>query len=623
SQLASLVPLAPTGWADRWLILTNYEEIACELARAAAAAGGMALCVPAAAAVAALLHGKRAKAEAERVPRVSIRPRLPLRPLLAVLACLAVAGLADELTLRSYCGGPGRTAHETSGRVVAFDRPAVEPSARSNDPHDRTFFRSQPVVLQPYFGPHAGHLLPARLILGPNPSHHLLLRPDSAVHLSVDGDAGATDVKLYKPPLRYRWGLVAMLVTAVMLVAAGGRAGVRVLLVMAGAAAVMLGVLLPLLARGYPPLPVAAGCCAGMLVAVFAITGSVGRKAFAAMLGSAVGIALAAGLLLFSNWWLDITGTQSVPAHLLEWLGDKLHVAYDHAGLLAASLLVALVGLMMDTAVTVAAGVAQVCAARADVSRREAAAAGLSISRDVVGTMILTLLFAFVGLRLPAFLLPSALGLSPAELINSEAGASQILQALVGSIALASTGPAAAIAAALLMAGRAPQATRPNRASLWRPARAIVAVLAIVGIAAGGGAWWTLRQKRLSQAVLPPLPGEVDALIADAAHARRQREFGHALLALWKARDRGPHDPRTRVELAYTYMGRGWAMHAEREIQGALDAGADDTMAHYVAGVVYAWTGKLDKAERHLRRAIVLDPGNAPARDAVKRLFGP
>ncbi|NQT52905.1 YibE/F family protein [bacterium] len=226
SQLASLVPLAPTAWADRWLTLTNYEEIACELARAAAVAAGMALCVPAAAAVAALLHGKRSKAEAERVPPVSIRPRFLLRPLLAVLACLAVAGLADELTLRSHCGGPGRTAHETTGRVVAFGRPAVEPSARSNDPHDRTFFRSQPVVVQPYFGPHAGHLLAARLLLGPNPSHHLRLRPDSAVHLSVDDDAGATDVKLYKPPLRYRWGLVAMLVTAVMLVAAGGRAGV-------------------------------------------------------------------------------------------------------------------------------------------------------------------------------------------------------------------------------------------------------------------------------------------------------------------------------------------------------------------------------------------------------------
>jgi len=56
SHLMFLVSVGQTGWAERWLLLANYEEVAAELARVAAAALGMAVCVPATAWLAALLH---------------------------------------------------------------------------------------------------------------------------------------------------------------------------------------------------------------------------------------------------------------------------------------------------------------------------------------------------------------------------------------------------------------------------------------------------------------------------------------------------------------------------------------------------------------------------------------
>jgi NADH:ubiquinone oxidoreductase subunit 6 (subunit J) len=79
-------------------------------------------------------------------------------------------------------------------------------------------------------------------------------------------------------------------------------------------------------------------------------------------------------------------------------------------------------------------------AARPDVPRHELIAAGLNICRDVVGTMVLTLVFAFVGLKLPVLLLPEATQMSAAELVNSEAGASEILLVLAGAVALVITG---------------------------------------------------------------------------------------------------------------------------------------------------------------------------------------
>ncbi len=59
SHLMMFVSLQPTGWSDNWILLANFEEIAGELVRLAAAAVGMAVCVPAGAAAAALHYAGR------------------------------------------------------------------------------------------------------------------------------------------------------------------------------------------------------------------------------------------------------------------------------------------------------------------------------------------------------------------------------------------------------------------------------------------------------------------------------------------------------------------------------------------------------------------------------------
>lgn len=629
SHLVFFVSLGRTGWASRWMQLGNYEELAAELARMAAAAVGMALCVPAAAVLTALLYGRRAAEEAgerSQAPHVGGRKlglalRRAVAPVVAGVACLALAGLADEWTLRSYLPGRGQTDGDTVARVVAFDEPALEPTARSTDPRDRTYFRSQVVVVQPFFGPRAGEFLATLSLIGPNPSHHLPLRCGGAVHVSAREEGADIGTMLFKMPLRYRWGLVALVLVAATLILGAGRVGLRVLLVLGAGGFLMVGALIPLLSAGYPPLPVTLGFCGAMLGAVFAISGKVDRKALAACAGCATGLAAAAGLFLLSSGWMRFTGAESVSAQFLSWVAEKAGASYNYPGLLAATLLVVFFGLALDTAVTVAAGVSQVRAARPGISRREATMAGMNISRDVVGTMALTLVFAFVGLRLPVFLLPAASGLSPAELINGEAGASEILHVLVGVAALAVTGPATALLAAHWMAGgKCTEEARPRaaRVPLWRT---VVAIAAAVATLAGLCWWHSLRQERLARAPSPSLPQRRDELVASAHEALRDGRQGGALVALWAARERFPNDALLRTELAYAYMANRYVVQARREVEGALAAGSDDAKTHYVAGVAYAWAEEQENAEHHLRRAVQLDPSNAAARAALERLF--
>jgi len=555
--------------------------------------------------------------------------RCALRPSLAMAVCLVLAGLADEWAMRAYQPGAGTRTGDTVAWVVGFDEPVVERTSRSTDPHSMGFFRSQIAVVQPCFGPRAGQPLAARVLLGPNPTSNLALRRGAAVHVAVEETEGAPDVKLFKPPLRYRWALVAALVVAATLVVAAGRVGLRVLVVMGATAALLLAALVPALARGAAPLPATGLACVGMLAAVFAISGAVDRKALAAIAGCAVGLAVAAALLVVASWWLRLSGTESVTARFLEWVEQHVAARYDYQGLLAASLLVALFGLAMDTAVTVSAGVAQVHAARPGLSRAEARAAGLNISRDVVGTMVLTLVFACVGLRLPVLLVPRAVGLSPAELLNSEAGAAELLHVVVGAIALAITGPATALLASVVVGrGQERRAAAPGRLRrMGRVAYRVVGLasvgIVVVGTLVGAVAWWRLRAERRAEVGWSPPAPEVPALIDAARDGLREHRIGEAVLCLWAAREREPHEATVRAELAYVFMSQRWLAQARREIEAALAAGADDAAAHYVAGVVCAWTGRNAEAERHLRRAVELAPDHAAARAALEQLFGP
>jgi len=100
----------------------------------------------------------------------------------------------------------------------------------------------------------------------------------------------------------------------------------------------------------------------------------------------------------------------------------------------------------------------------------------------------------------------------------------------------------------------------------------------------------------------------------------REGRIAQALVALWAA---DQDDPRVQVKLAYLCMARRWLAHAREHIERALALGADDSLAHYVAGVVYLWSGQRADARRHLLRAIEMDPNNTAARQALETLEQP
>ena len=69
-------------------------------------------------------------------------------------------------------------------------------------------------------------------------------------------------------------------------------------------------------------------------------------------------------------------------------------------------------------------------------------------------------------------------------------------------------------------------------------------------------------------------------------------------------------------------MNERWFVLAHDEIRQALGLLPNDSDTHYVAGVVLAWTGDQDEAEKELKRSLELDPKNTNASEALRTLFG-
>ena len=129
---------------------------------------------------------------------------------------------------------------------------------------------------------------------------------------------------------------------------------------------------------------------------------------------------------------------------------------WNFTGILSAGIILGAVGAMMDVSMSISSSVHEVKQVNPNITVRQAIRAGLNVGRDIMGTMADTLIFAYLGAHMMTMLLPRIdfpeVGiLYPfLRLVNDEATAVAIIQAVVGTIGLVLTVPIAASVAGFL-----------------------------------------------------------------------------------------------------------------------------------------------------------------------------
>lgn len=223
------------------------------------------------------------------------------------------------------------------------------------------------------------------------------------------------------------------------IVALGRWKGLRALLGLAFTFVVLIWVLVPLILRGYPPVPVAIAVSFVVFVVTLAVTHGVGRMSLAAMAGTSISLILTGLLAALFVAAAGLTGLADEEASFLQVvLGDR---AVSPRGLLLAGMLVGALGVLDDITVSQSSLVFELRRANPASTGWELFAAGVRVGRDHIAATVNTLVLAYAGAALPLLLLFSQLDEPLLWVINREIVAQEIVQTLVGSLGLIAAVP--------------------------------------------------------------------------------------------------------------------------------------------------------------------------------------
>ena len=232
---------------------------------------------------------------------------------------------------------------------------------------------------------------------------------------------------------------VIMLVCTVLIAFTGAR-GFFALLGLTASIAVLIFTMIPLTVMGWD--------CVWLAIASVFIISTVtilcvvrhARYRITALLGSLGGVmcGFLCGAAMVYLW--ELNGLAGEGAALLASTLPTMNMR----GLLLASVLIGSIGAVLDVSISITASMAEFVDYDNDIPLDRLLLAGLNVGSEVLGSMINTLILAYMGSALPMAVLISSSGVELSGLLNDPYIAQEIVQSLAGTLGLLFTIPASA-----------------------------------------------------------------------------------------------------------------------------------------------------------------------------------
>ena len=261
-----------------------------------------------------------------------------------------------------------------------------------------------------------------------------------------------TDVGKYTASI-YNYNRIPLMLGIVLvffavLVIIGGKQGLKAFLGLVYTVLVIIFVLLPLVLKGFAPIPLTIAVVFVTSAVCFLLIGGVQKKTVAAALGSLAGVVLAALLGEIAAKLGGVTTFQMDEAEAL--LLVKSTFPLKMRGLFTSGILIAAMGAVMDIAMSISSAIAEVHEANKKLGFKELFEAGMNIGKDAMGTMANTLVLAYVGGSLNMMVLIYSYGVSFTQLVNTDFVAIELIRAMAGSIGIIGTVPCTCLIGAYL-----------------------------------------------------------------------------------------------------------------------------------------------------------------------------
>lgn len=157
-------------------------------------------------------------------------------------------------------------------------------------------------------------------------------------------------------------------------------------------------------------------------------------KAISAIIGTIGGVIIAGLIALLVSNTSNLTGLGTQEAQMLVYSDHP--VAFNIHGILFASILLGTLGAVMDVCMSIASAINEVTEANPLMSAMDLFKSGMNIGRDVMGTMVNTLILAYVGTSVFLILIFMVNDISYVDIINMDLVATEVVRAVSGTIGL-------------------------------------------------------------------------------------------------------------------------------------------------------------------------------------------
>ena len=192
--------------------------------------------------------------------------------------------------------------------------------------------------------------------------------------------------------------------------------------------------------------------CVFIIIMSLLIIYGANKKSLAAGIGCIVGILISGILTLIMNKALHLTGLVNEESLYIIRMNSQNPI--DLKAIIFAAIIIGAVGAIMDMSMSLASALSELHEKLEYSPFTLLVKSGMSIGRDMMGTMTSTLILAYIGSSLSAVLLLVSYNSSVLELLNKEIIVVEVLQALVGSIGILFTIPLTSLVCGYLYSER-------------------------------------------------------------------------------------------------------------------------------------------------------------------------
>lgn len=208
--------------------------------------------------------------------------------------------------------------------------------------------------------------------------------------------------------------------------------------------------------------------CVFVIVMTLLIVAGADRKSLAAGLGCTGGVLFAGLLTVLMDRFLQLTGFLNEESTYLSYLGTERPI--DLKAVIFAAIIIGAMGAIMDVSMSISSSLWELREKLGGAPPELLFHSGVTIGRDIMGTMANTLVLAYIGSSLSSVLLLIAYNESALALFNREKIVVEVLQSLTGSFGILAALPLTSLVCALLYGERKGRLSKPPETESPRPA---------------------------------------------------------------------------------------------------------------------------------------------------------